>query len=134
MGAHERGGARPSRHKGSGPGATAIAHRAKNVPHGKRTQCPNPIASLDAMNDQASSKGGRVLFEHRKRGGATVKVTIAEYNGSRFLDVREWVERDGQPLATRKGATMPLEALEGLGTALMAASRANDSSGLQDAS
>ena len=57
---------------------------------------------------------GRVLFEWPKRGGVSVRVTIAEFNGSRFLDVREWVDRDGQPLATRKGATMPLEALRPL--------------------
>ena len=57
---------------------------------------------------------GRVLFEWPKRGGVSVRVTIAEFNGSRFLDVREWVDRDGQPLATRKGATMPLEALQPL--------------------
>ncbi len=68
---------------------------------------------------------GRVLFEYRKRGGATVKATIADYNGNRFLDIREWVERDGEPLATRKGATMPLEAMQGLGEALTAASRSN---------
>ena len=57
---------------------------------------------------------GRVLFEWPKRGGVSVRVTIAEFNGSRFLDIREWVDRDGQQLATRKGATMPLEALQPL--------------------
>ena len=57
---------------------------------------------------------GRVLFEWPKRGGVSVRVTIAEFNGSRFLDIREWVDRDGQPLATRKGTTMPLEALQTL--------------------
>ena len=57
---------------------------------------------------------GLVLFEWPKRGGVSVRVTIAEFNGSRFLDIREWVDRDGLPLATRKGATMPLEALQPL--------------------
>jgi len=72
---------------------------------------------------------GSVLFEHAKRGGATVKATIADYCGTNFLDIREWVERDGEPLATRKGVTMPLEAMRALGEALTAASRSNDSSG-----
>ena len=67
---------------------------------------------------------GRVLFEWPKRGGVTVRVTIADFNGSRFLDIREWIDRDGQPLATRKGATMPLGALQslytGVGKELMA--------------
>lgn len=64
---------------------------------------------------------GRVLFEWPKRGGVSVRVTIAEFNGSRFLDIREWVDRDGKPLATRKGATMPLEALQPLHAELGAA-------------
>ena len=68
---------------------------------------------------------GRVLFEWRKRGGQFVRAMIAEYNGSRFLDIREWAERDGQPLATRKGATWPLEAIGELGEALVAESRLN---------
>ena len=59
-----------------------------------------------------------VLFEHAKRGGVTVKVTIADYNGSRFLDIREWIDRDGKPMATRKGATMPLDGIAGLHASL----------------
>lgn len=39
-----------------------------------------------------SVMSGRVLFEWPKRGGVSVRVTIAEFNGSRFLDVREWVD------------------------------------------
>lgn len=77
---------------------------------------------------------GRVLFEYRKRGGATVKATIADYEGNRFLDIREWVERDGKPIATRKGTTVPLEAMQGLAEALTAASRSNGSSGVPGAS
>ena len=71
---------------------------------------------------------GRVLFEWPKRGGYFVRAMIADFNGSRFLDIREWAERDGQPLATRKGATWPLEAMEELGEALIAESRSNGSS------
>ncbi len=77
---------------------------------------------------------GPVLFEHAKRGGAMVRVTIADYGGSRFLDFREWVDREGNPLATRKGVTMPLGAMRGLGEALIAASRSSDSSGPPSAS
>lgn len=72
---------------------------------------------------------GPVLFAHAKRGGAMVRVTIAEYSGVRFLDFREWVDREGELLATRKGATMPLSAMRELGEALIAASRLSDSSG-----
>lgn len=73
---------------------------------------------------------GRVIFECTKRGGATVRFTIAEYQGSRFLDIREWVEREGEPIATRKGATMPLDAIAGAGEALTSASHSTDGSGL----
>lgn len=66
---------------------------------------------------------GRIIFECAKRGGATVRFTIADYQGSRFLDIREWVQREGEPLATRKGATLPLAALEEAGAALTSASR-----------
>lgn len=71
----------------------------------------------------------RIIFECAKRGGATVRFTIADYQGSRFLDIREWVEREGEPLATRKGATLPLAALEGAGAALTSASRQIDDNG-----
>jgi hypothetical protein len=76
---------------------------------------------------------GRVIFECAKRGGASVRFTIAEYQGSRFLDIREWVEREGEPLATRKGATLPLDALAGAGEALTRASRAIGAGGVPGA-
>ena len=63
---------------------------------------------------------GRVIFEWPKRGGATLRFTIAEYQGSKFLDIREWVEREGLPLATRKGTTMPLDAMTSAGEAMIA--------------
>ena len=73
---------------------------------------------------------GPLLFEAAKRGGARVRFTIASFNGSApFLDVREWVEKDGEPIPTRKGATIPLEALEPLGEALIAAGRSGRFSG-----
>lgn len=76
---------------------------------------------------------GAVIYERAKRGGMTVRATIAEFQGSRFLDIREWAEQAGQPLATRKGVTMPLDAMRELGEALIAASASNDSSGLPTA-
>ena len=77
---------------------------------------------------------GPVLFEVLKRGGNCVRAAITEFRGSRFLDIREWAKRDGQLVATPKGVTVPLEALQGLGEALTAASRQIDSSGAPSAS
>lgn len=75
----------------------------------------------------------RVIFECAKRGGATIRFTIAEYQGSRFLDIREWVESNGCLIATRKGATVPLGELAGVGEALTRASRSSDASGARTA-
>jgi hypothetical protein len=76
---------------------------------------------------------GRVIFECAKRGGVTVRFINAEYQGSKFVDIREWVERDGELVATRKGATLPLDALEAAGVALTSASRQIDASGAPSA-
>ncbi|WP_161978430.1 transcriptional coactivator p15/PC4 family protein [Sphingomonas oligophenolica] len=63
---------------------------------------------------------GPALFERAKPGGRIVVAKVAEYNGSRFLDIREWVAGEGEPTATRKGVTIPLEAMRPLGEALIA--------------
>jgi hypothetical protein len=72
---------------------------------------------------------GRLVFEAPKRGGSCLRVMVSEYRGSRFLDMREWVERGGELAATRKGATMPLDTMQALGEALIAASHAERASG-----
>lgn len=74
-----------------------------------------------------------VLFELPKRGGTIVRAAITKYRGSQFLDIREWAEKNGEPVATPKGVTMPLEAMQRLGEALTAASRQIDSSGAPSA-
>jgi hypothetical protein len=78
---------------------------------------------------EAGATGWPVIFELPKRGGTTLRAAITDYCGSRFLDVREWAELDGKPLATRKGVTVPLEAIRALGEALMAVSRTIPPSG-----
>lgn len=77
---------------------------------------------------------GPVIFEVRKRGGKILRAAITDFRGSRFLDLREWAERDGNPVATPRGVTVPLEALKPLGEALTAASRQIDASGTPSAS
>jgi hypothetical protein len=77
---------------------------------------------------------GQVLFERRKRNGAVVRVEIANYKGRPFLNIREWAERGGELLPTRKGVTVPLDAMRDLGKALLAASAEKDSSGRPGAS
>ena len=77
---------------------------------------------------------GRVLFERRKRNGAIVRVEMDSYKGHPFLNIREWAERGGKLLPTRKGITVPLDAMRDLGKALLVASAEDDSSGRPGAS
>jgi hypothetical protein len=65
---------------------------------------------------------GRPLFEHHKRNGAIVRVEMDNYKGRPFLNIREWAERGGELLPTRKGVTVPLYVMRDLGRALLAAS------------
>jgi hypothetical protein len=60
-----------------------------------------------------------------------LEVGLRRFEVSQHQDrcIREWVEREGQPLATRKGATLPLDALAGAAEALTRASRSIDASG-----
>lgn len=108
--------------KQNGPGAAATARRAGVVASRK----PTRLISSKALADQPIVRTAHeaaemhqaprlLLFELPKRGGITLRVALTEYCGSRFLDFREWAERDGQPFATRKGVTVPLEALGGPG-------------------
>lgn len=59
------------------------------------------------------------IFEHRKRGGARFIVQHSEYRGSHFIDLREWVEADGNLKATKKGCTIPPDVASALGEALL---------------
>jgi hypothetical protein len=65
----------------------------------------------DAQSSPVRPVGGFPLLEHPKRDGIKVRAAICTYGGSTFLDLREWAERDGEPIPTKKGATVPLERL-----------------------
>ena len=61
------------------------------------------------MNGDVHAETGQVLFSHRKGRGITFQCAVRTFKGRSFLDVREWAEQDGAPVATRKGATAPLD-------------------------
>ena len=74
----------------------------------------------------AEVAGNRVLYEI-DRGPAfpRVRFSISTYRGREYLDVRQWVEIDGQLRPTRKGISLPrdylpelLEGVEALRRAL----------------
>ena len=64
---------------------------------------------------------GPILFEASKARGATLVAQLSEFKGYRFLDIRDWIANDGEAAPTRKGVTVPLDAIEPLARALMAA-------------
>jgi hypothetical protein len=53
-----------------------------------------------------------------KRNGAHFVAQVAEHKGKRFLDLRNWIEKDGELVATRKGVTLPLACAADLAQAL----------------
>lgn len=58
------------------------------------------------------------------RTGETIRIAVKTFNGSPpYLDIRQYVAGNGEPVATRKGVTMPVEAIAGL-EAVCAAYRA----------
>lgn len=61
------------------------------------------------------------LFSVEKSGGRTVIARYAEYEGTQYLDLRQWVTKAGELRPTTKGVTVPLEAVRALGEALAAA-------------
>lgn len=121
--------------KANGPGAAATAHRAESAAFGKPTAPLNRI-SPDNTGGKTGSEAsirdcmGAPIFVHRKRGGGRVVVQLAEYAGARFLDFREWVEKDGELTATRKGCTMPTQLARELGEALIASTDNSSAGGL----
>lgn len=58
------------------------------------------------------------IFEHRKRGGSRLIAQFSEYRGTAFIDLREWVDADGELRPTKKGCTIPTDVAPLLGEAL----------------
>ncbi len=47
--------------------------------------------------------------------GETIRIAVKSFNGSKpYLDIRQYVEGEGEPIATRKGVTMPVESIAAL--------------------
>lgn len=75
-----------------------------------------------------AKNAGPVSFSWPKRG-AFVRASVVEYRGSRFLDVREWLlNGSGDLVATKKGVTLPLEAVQPLSEALRSIAEAQSRS------
>ena len=61
---------------------------------------------------------GAPVWTHHKPGGDLIAAAVREWRGFRFLNIRLWTSGGTTP--TKKGATIPLEAVPGLAQALTA--------------
>jgi hypothetical protein len=77
-------------------------------------------------NDYRSGTGEAVIFEHAKSGNKLLVAKYAEFEGHSYLDVREWVDEPDGRKPTRKGVTVPLGVVRGLGEALLGSSPPDD--------
>lgn len=63
------------------------------------------------------------LYSMKRKGGVFI-AQIAEHKGGRFLDLRQWVEKDGDLIPTKKGVSLPLGCAGALSEALARAASA----------
>jgi hypothetical protein len=70
---------------------------------------------------------GGPIWTHDKRGGDLIMAGVREFEGVRFFDIRLWA--NGGTTPTRKGATIPLDAVTSLGQALTAYAAGNTPDG-----
>src|SRR6476646_8783636 len=85
----------------------AVSPKKQTAPHssaGKRVTSP--------VNENSGSSDERHhLMDFSKRGGELVRVQIATFKRSTFMDVRVWVPEGTGHKATRQGVTIPLDRL-----------------------
>jgi len=107
--------------KKAGSEAAATAPKPKAVSMKKQTALlieAGKRVTSPANENSAGSEERRILMDCPKRGGELVRVQIATFKRSTFLDVRTWVPEGTGHKATRQGATIPLERLWELREAL----------------
>jgi len=93
-----------------GPPDNTGRNRPSGVPHGVLTA--RNSGTQPPANDE-------LVWAWPKRGGE-LRASVSLYKGSRFLDIRWWAEKPGGHVATYKGATIPLDAIEDFAGALAA--------------
>ena len=72
---------------------------------------------------QGKTKLGELLAVIPKGDKNDVRVHLAEYRGQHVLDIRAWFisSKDGKPVPTKKGISLPIEKTGELFDALLAA-------------
>jgi hypothetical protein len=104
-------------------GLEAAATASKPVAVSPKNQTAHLTAAEDCVTTPAnenvgSAAEGEPLLDILKRGGELVRVQLQTFKRSTFLDVRVWIRGGDGLVATKKGATIPLERLSELRDAL----------------
>lgn len=88
---------------------------------GKNSRDGSPDADITQRNSGSvpPPANDELLWAWPKRGGE-VRASLGVFRGSRFLNIRWWAEKPGEHVATPKGVTIPLDAIEDLVEALTA--------------
>jgi hypothetical protein len=55
--------------------------------------------------------------------GEKIKISLGEYEGHKFLDIRQTFDKDGEDCPTKKGCALPLSKLDLMIDALLCARR-----------
>jgi hypothetical protein len=61
-----------------------------------------------------------LVYEFEKNSTECVRAELTTYKGYKLLDIRAWVERDGQWIATKKGLSLSIDLLPELEAAVRA--------------
>lgn len=69
-----------------------------------------------------------------KNGREQVRVSVEEYLGHRYVDVRQYLVTADGPLATRKGVTVPLAKLDDFAAAVADVAREAKADGAMNGS
>jgi len=80
---------------------------------------PDAVSTARNRDATQSVEKDQLVWVWPRQGGE-VRANVSLYKGSRFLDIRWWFEKPGGHGPSQKGATIPLEAIEDLGKALIA--------------
>ena len=98
-----------------------------NTGDNSRSGLPHGVLTAGNSGGQPPANDD-LLWAWPKRGGE-LRASVTVFKGSRFLDIRWWAEKPGGHVATPKGITIPLNAIEDFSGALTAHVTSKRSSG-----
>lgn len=96
-------------------------------PHDRHRAFHDVQALIDRARAQSPAVDGEVLIRFDRGGREEVRVTLKDFEGRRFIDVRRWfLDQAGQWRPTTKGASIRLGEVDRLVEALERVSNGAD--------